>query len=376
MAENSLSMILQSDGTTKDTLSEQWGYVIDNFNKSTVSQLFKNTQLSGEPTAGVLQAKRFANAVAKAYGTARAGGAAQGIQVKPVTVNIDDDKEWLEEVEEKDLLLYGVDSIISRRTQNQGSGIRRYFERKFFNTAVVEGTLHSFTASDVEDKLEEIIQKLETLNNDFVDGVERDMMVLVLRPSIYGQAREYIDSLQNANVTSAVGEFGQFHGVTIISSVYLPATVDYLIMANGSVAQPIRLKLQNPEKIQFSEATCFGAFTYSGTTAVAPDMIFFAGTLGAVTATSAAGTAGTKTKIAVASSLSDPANDFYYLTGASAVAAPTYGTAVGTTWTKLVLTAGEQELTTGTHTKIRVAEADAAGRIIKVTGEITVVYGE
>ena len=101
MAQNALSILLQTNTSLKDTLKEEWGYVIDNYMKSTISGMFKNTDLSGDPTAGVLQAKRFANATNKAYGTARAAHRADKVKAKPVTVEIDDDQEWLEEVEEK-----------------------------------------------------------------------------------------------------------------------------------------------------------------------------------------------------------------------------------------------------------------------------------
>ena len=55
------------------------------------------------------------------------------------------------------------------------------------------------------------------------------MIALVVRPSIYGQIRNKIDAVQNANV-SCDWRIGVFHELWF-SSVYLPATVDYLVMA-------------------------------------------------------------------------------------------------------------------------------------------------
>lgn len=372
MAENSLSILLQTNPSAKDTLAEEWGKVIENLQKETIASQLKNQDLSGDPSAGVLNAKRFANAVEKAYGTARSGHRAEKIKALPVAIPIDDDKEWLEEVEEKDLALYGVEGLISKRTANQGKSLERYFERKFLNVSVLAGAVHTISSLNIEDKVEELIQKVEVVKNDFVDGVSRDMIALVVRPSIYGLIRNKIDAVQNANITSAIGEFGVFHGVLVFSSVYLPATVDYLVMAKGAVAQPIKLSILNPSPIQLSEATAFGAFTYSGTKAVMSDLIFFAGTLGsAVTLTTVYGGASNKSTITPTSTKSDSANKFYYLAHASAVAAPAYGTAVGATWTEL--DDDGETITFATETKIRVAEADASGRIIKVSAETAIV---
>lgn len=377
MAQNSLSIQLQTNPSAVDTLREAWGAVLANYEKGTISGLYKNRQLSGDPENGVVNAKRFANATIKNYGTARSGRAGEKAKVAPVAVPIDDDKEFIEEVEEKDLVMYGVDGLINLRTASQESAMRRYYERKFFNVGSLAGTVHTITGSTIEDKLEEVIQKLEIVKNDFVDGVDRMDMVLVLRPSIYGQARNKIDTLPNAGISPAVGEFGMFHNVVVHSSVYLPDTVDYFIFVKESIAQPIRQSLYAPKKIELSDATAFGMFLYAGTKCVQGDLVFIAGTLGAVTAASTSGGSGqtTKTTITVTSAKSDAANDFYYLTGATAVAAPAWGDAVGTTWTKLVLTEGAQVITTGTATKIRIAEADAAGKIIKSTAELTITYG-
>ena len=70
----SLNMLL--DPTGKMLLAEEYGKVIENVQKNTISGKMKNTELSGDPSAGTVEAKRFANATSKNYGTAR--GAAKG----------------------------------------------------------------------------------------------------------------------------------------------------------------------------------------------------------------------------------------------------------------------------------------------------------
>ena len=52
-------------------LAEEYGKVIENVQKLTISGAMKNTELSGDPHAGTVEAKRFANATPKNYGTAR-----------------------------------------------------------------------------------------------------------------------------------------------------------------------------------------------------------------------------------------------------------------------------------------------------------------
>lgn len=80
-----------------------------------------------------------------------------------------------------------------------------------------------------------MIQKIETTKNDFVNGVPRDMISVVLNPSIYAKIRNYLDNTaNNANVNTAVAEFGVFHGVKIYNSVirttkYLKRVIDFSI---------------------------------------------------------------------------------------------------------------------------------------------------
>lgn len=277
---DSLSIQLQTDASAKDKLAESYGKVIENLEKSTISSVLKNTDLSGDPASGTVEAKRFANAIAQNYGTARGNGYANKVKAKPVVVALDTNKEFIEEVEEKDLRTYGIGGLIERRTTNQGGAMKRLLERAFFTEAVNSGSALSLSSSTIEGKFEEAIQEIETTKNDFVDGVERDLINIVCSPATYGQIRTYLDKgVNNSNVSTAVGEFGQFHGVDVYSSVYLPNGVDFIIMVKGSVAQPVIPSIYNPAKIELSDATGFGIFLYFGTKAVTPELIKYAGTV-------------------------------------------------------------------------------------------------
>ena len=108
----SLNMLL--DTTGKMLLAEEYGKVIENVQKNTISGKMKNTELSGDPSAGTVEAKRFANATSKNYGTARGAAKGDGVKGKPVTIPINVDKEIVEEVEQKDVSLLGVEGLIAK----------------------------------------------------------------------------------------------------------------------------------------------------------------------------------------------------------------------------------------------------------------------
>lgn len=274
---DSLSIVLQSDSSAKDKLAEEYGKVIENLQKSTISEIIKNTDLSGDPSSGTVEAKRFANATAANYGTARGHAYGDKINALPVVVPLNVNKEFIEEVEEKDLRTYGVAGLIERRVANQGNAMKRLLERAFFTEAKTAGSSLSLSGSTAMEKLEEAIQSIETTNNDFVDGVERDLIVVVASPAFYGQVRNALDTTAQSNIKTNIAEYGQFHGVDVYSSVYLPSGVDFVIMVKGAIAQPVLPSIYNPTKIELSDATGFGIFLYFGTKAVMPDLIKYYG---------------------------------------------------------------------------------------------------
>ena len=282
---NSLSILLSTSG--KDQLAEKYGPVIENLQKATISGALKNTELSGDPTTGTVEAKRFVNAASATYGTARAAQKGTGVKASPVTVALNVDKEIIEEIEEKDVRLYGVDNVINRRVSNHGKSMERELERAFFKEAATAGTTITLTKTSINEKVEELIQSIEATKNDFVDGVDRDMISIVLDTATYGELRSFLDTgTHNANVDTNAKEFGLFHGVRVYSSVYLPTltapaadskttttTVHMIGMVNGSVALPVMPTVAAPEKIQLSNAIGFGIFYSYGAKAVMPDLI-------------------------------------------------------------------------------------------------------
>jgi hypothetical protein len=266
------SLAILASTTGNDYLAEQYGAVIQNIAKRTISQRIKNQNLSGDPTSGTVEAKRFSNTSSKAYGTARSGGAGEKLKAKPVVIAINTDRELIREVEAKDTKLYGVDGLVERQAAEDEKSITRELERAFFSEAVTAGTAVTLTETEIADKLEELIQTLEVVHNDYVDGVERSDMILVLAPGLYGKARTYFDKVEGGNATAE--SFNMFHGVRVESSVFLPDGTDAVLMVVGSVAQPVMFTRQNAERVPFSNAYAFGIFFSYGTKAVSEDLIF------------------------------------------------------------------------------------------------------
>lgn len=279
---DALSIDLVTSG--KDKLAEEYGKVIENLQHITLSARLKNTDLSGDPTSGTVEAKRFVNKTGAAYGTARGNGKADLIKAKPVVVSLDDNTEYLEEVEEKDLKTYGVSGLIERRTRNHQDGLAVELDTKFFAEAVSAGTQFIPQATGIEDEIEEAIQTIETTKNDFVQGVPRNMIEVVMTPQYYGKLRNKINSIPNSNNLGVVAnwEGGIFNNARIYSSVFLPQGVDYVVMVNGAVAQPIMTSIYDPKKIELSDAIAFGLFAYKGTKAVMDDLIIYKGTTGSL----------------------------------------------------------------------------------------------
>lgn len=271
----SLNILLDPSG--KEYLAELYGKVIENVNKQLISARIKNTDLSGNPEAGTVEAKRFVNASGKAYGTARTAGKGDAVKAKPVTIAINQDKEIVEELEQKDTTLYGVDGILERRARNHVARMAAELDSAFFAEAVTAGSALTITATEIPDEIEEAIQSIETVKNNYVDGVPRSMINLVCTPEYYGKIRTYLDKVTVPGVEAGDEEFYAYHGVKTFSSVHLPADTDYIVMADGAVAQPVMSQQYTAEKIPLSNAYGVELFYSYGTKAVMEDLIKYKG---------------------------------------------------------------------------------------------------
>lgn len=277
---DALSILLQ-DGVTEAKLAELYGQVIENIEAGAVSVQLKNFDLSGDPAAGSVEANRFVNSVSNAYGTARAALSGELVQAEPVTILIDTHREIIEEIEAFDLQRMGIADIMGRRIRNHASSMIRELDTAFFTQAYVAGTAFSPSGTTTAAKLESLIVKLETVSNDFVDGVGRDIMALVVTPAIHSALRLEIDAFPSQDNFYGRAAVGLYHGVPVFVSNHLPKvsgqTVTSFVMAFGAVAQPVNAMPYAPDRIPLTKAMAVELFYDYGTKAVTPDLIFYIG---------------------------------------------------------------------------------------------------
>lgn len=244
MARTKAISLIQT-GSTKVELSELSGLVISNIQKETLAAGLKSQSYTGNPATGSVEYKRFKNSASQAYGTARTAGKGAAITVPPTTVNLDIHREIVEEAAKFDLDTFGVGNIMARRADNHVDTVAAELDADFFAKAKTAGTKLTAKGTTVEDQLEELIQAVETVKNDYVRGVPRNLIRLVLDPVMYGRARNYLDKgTNNANVDTAAEDFRMFHGVRVYSSINLPVApgttaTRALCMVDGAMAQPV-----------------------------------------------------------------------------------------------------------------------------------------
>ena len=192
--------IYSDNATTKAKLAEIKGQIIEAVIKGTVSTKIKNTFGIGNPSAGSVTYDRLKNAVSKEYGTARGAGKGEPVRnTGRVINNIDDRQEIVEEYDNTDIKQFGIADLITRRKNSQASSLARYLDTAFFAEAVKSGTeIQSLTsATPIEEVLEKVIQTVETVKNDWVDGVDRSEIVLTVTPAIYGKLANYLNKVKN-----------------------------------------------------------------------------------------------------------------------------------------------------------------------------------
>ena len=286
---NAISLL--AGASTPATLAEIYGRVIENVQKSTLSTTLKSQLYTGNPAAGSVEFKRFVNSASKAYGTARAGASMNVIEIDAASNNgVDNIREIVEEVAKFDLDTFGVAGVMQRRADNHVVSMSAELDRAFFAQAAADGTAFSPASgvTAIQEIVESMIQTLETVHNDYVDGVDRSMMDLVLTPAKYGLLRTFLDTQSNPNVDTAGEEFGMYHGVRVYSCTRMPVTTetveesktkttvtDALLMVRGAVAQPVVVnQYGDPEKIQLSNDYAVSLFYDYGTKALTPDLIF------------------------------------------------------------------------------------------------------
>ena len=274
MKQDSLNVIKY--GTEeKAKLAETLGGVLENVFTSAVSEELKAKNGSGEPESGSVEYKRFANAKIEDKGTARKAGEGNSVKDKPITVNIDTDKEIIEEFQGKDLRLYGVPAMAEKRKKNYTSQIKAFLDREFFACAVKEGTKIERPANaTVQDIIDNMIVVAKTLKNDFIDGMDAEDLVIVLDSTYRKKMKNILDDLPNGT-DPANGAIGMYDSIIVRESTRMPAGCHAQVMRVESIAQPFYVSEFDLEKINLDDAYALEDFLYKGTKALTPDTIFY-----------------------------------------------------------------------------------------------------
>lgn len=260
-------------GSEKDKLAVSQGKLIEAIQKTALSAELKNKNYSGDATTGTVVIPRYISAVADNYGAARTAGKGKSLNNKGrVELRVDTDKEYVEEVENKDIALSGVSGLVESRVANQAMRMSAELDRAFFNAQEAVATeVDVASQKTVADKLEAIIQSIETTQNEYVDGVDREQIVLTLKPSAYGLIRNEIDKVSNPNIDSSREQIELWHGVRVYSNHR--QTSDVLASVDGSTAQLVLINEYQAERIPMSNATAVGLFFSYGTKVVTPDLV-------------------------------------------------------------------------------------------------------
>lgn len=281
MKQNALAF-LQYGTSVKDVLAESFAPMIANVMKKTLAGRLKNTEGSGTPVqGGSMVFTRMSNSLSKPYGTARTALAGEDLAFSKVILYINTDREIVNEVENKDLRLYTIEELIAKKRVSNEKSMIRELEKAFFTETVSAGAQFtpSVLATDVAKEAEELIVEVETTENDFVDGIDRDSLALVASVAKYSELRNYIDTaIGNANITVGEELINYFHGVPVYSNLFIPTGIELICMAIGATAQQVVITDYDANKVPFGNAWSIELYYSYGTKAVMPDLIKYTGT--------------------------------------------------------------------------------------------------
>lgn len=266
-------IVTDAGGSNKDKLAESYGKVIESIQKGALSEQLKNKDYSGDPTTGSVEISRFKNAASADYGTARTASKGNKlVNSGKVTINLNNDKEIVEEIEEKDVRTFGVGDIIARRRNNHSMRAIADLDSAYFTALETSATAVTLAAGvvDIEEVVEAMIQAVETVKNDWVDGVDRDIIALTLTPAVFGKLRNHIDKVMVEN-DYGKQEIDMFHGVRVFSNTRQTSAIIAQIF--GAAGQPAMFNEYQDEKIPLSNAHAVELFYSYGTGVVTPDLV-------------------------------------------------------------------------------------------------------
>lgn len=285
---DALSIYLEN-GTTKAYLKNVLAGIFENYQKEALSARLKSKNANLNRPAGSYEFKRFANSTVKDYGTARAAGKGDKIIAPPIVVNLDKNKEIVEEVNFFDadgsFTDEGFKAMVERRKTNFELSVTDFLDMDFFSAAKTGGT--AATALGVTDldatksfkrQIETLVGKFEKTGkngteNKYVRGIDRRYMALVLDSSLYGLVKDELNDCRNFSQMISDEKFTGINGVACFSSVNLPDGADYVLMTMDSIAQPVLPSGFEFEKIPLSIEYAMEMFFRYGSKVLAPELV-------------------------------------------------------------------------------------------------------
>lgn len=242
------SINILDDNGDKALLAESFGRVIENYQAMSNVAKIKAVNGSGDPSTGSVVYSRFQNATVNTKGTARTAGKGDELLDDQVTVNLSLHKEIVEEISKFDITHYGVGNIIARRSINHAMRMQAHLDRAALSALKTAAAAASH-ASDVTyangttpnylDLMEQVVVSLETATSDYVDGIDRSMIAVLLKPSIYSKVQQSLDKVYAYDGATGMKEVPGYHGYQVFNEKYLPSGTDFIVTVVGSVAQPV-----------------------------------------------------------------------------------------------------------------------------------------
>lgn len=266
--------------SVKAELKNKIAGVFENLAKDTISGRLKSKNGALNEKAGSFEFKRFANATRQEYGTARTAGRGNKVKAAPIVVNLDRNSEIVEEVNTFDAASFtdeDLNAFLARRKTAIQQSVARDLDRDFFAAAKTDGTAGASinVANPIVAQLEAVIASLEVTNNEYVDGVDREQMALVLNPTLYGKVKTELNDCYNFSGTVADEVFKGINGVATFSSNRLPDGVDYVLMVMDSIAQPVMITDTDVEKIPLSNEYAVEVFYRNKTKVLAQELVIY-----------------------------------------------------------------------------------------------------
>ena len=265
------------DPSGQALLDEEYGKLLENIGTEAISMRVKNTNYSGEPTAGSVEIDRYHDAQIHDEGYAKTAGHGDKAKTKPVTINIGTDKENIQEIHQKDVAFKkSLDEYVGQLRGRQATAAARHLDTVFWATAKSEGRQFKpyASVSGIDKQFDKAVVLLQNLSNNFIDGVDISDMFAIFDNDTYMELKEEIDTKELPNVNTADGKVYYFHGVECESTHRLPEGVKFILMVKGySLGQPAKF-WYNPFFVpEYTNHIAMPMFFTYGTKAVAPESI-------------------------------------------------------------------------------------------------------